>query len=134
MTQWLPMHRAVLSMVVRKIPNPKISQKIRLNEICKRFKKAKGNKTLWNKLLPFKEGIENADHEGPLVAFISKMNHIPVKNLNEMGLIPVSKIRRNLNEVKLFAFTRIFSGKITRGDTIKLQILSRDKIGKKEDN
>lgn len=98
MTQWLPMHRAVLSMVVRKIPNPRISQQIRLNEICKKFKSIKGNKEQYQKLLPFKEGIEKADSNGPLVAFVSKMNHIPNKNLNEMGLKGVQSFRANLNE------------------------------------
>lgn len=108
-------------MVVRKIPNPKISQKIRLNEICKRFKKAKGNKELFQKLLPFKEGIEQADPEAPLVAYISKMNHIPNKNLNEMdNKIGGHSFRNDRDEMKLYAFTRIFSGTINRGDTVKL--------------
>jgi hypothetical protein len=83
MSQWLPLHKAIFKMVVRKIPNPKIGQKVRINEICKKFKKAKGNKALFQKLQIFKNGIENCDPEGPVMAFVSKMNPIYYKNINE---------------------------------------------------
>lgn len=87
MSQWLPLHKAVFRMVVRKIPCPPVSQKNRLNEICKSFKKARGNKELIQEYKVFKEGIENADQEAPLMAFVSKMNPLSAKNINENGLV-----------------------------------------------
>ena len=84
MSRWLPLHKAIFKMAVRKIPCPRISQQLRVNQICKKFKKAKGNKEEFHKLLKFREAIEKADKDGPLMAFVSKMNNIPLKNVNEM--------------------------------------------------
>lgn len=129
MSNWLPLHQAIFKMVVRKIPNPQISQKLRINEISKDFKKARGNKKLNLKYKPFKEGIENADENAPLMAFVSKMNPLTTKSISEMGLVDKKFIKRRVvNELKFYAFARIFSGKIRRGDKVKVHLLTKEML------
>ena len=92
---------------------------MRLFNICKKLKNLKGNKAAMEKVLPFKEGIEKADKEGPTIAFISKMNHVKVKNINEMN-IKHEFHAHNSTESRLIGFGRLFSGTLKRGDKIMI--------------
>lgn len=131
MKAWLPLHKTIFFQTIRRIPDPQISQQMRLTSICKKLKKIKGNKEMFQKFIPFTKGIENADKNGPIIMFISKMNRIKQKNIRELPVNHPKSLQAQKGE-KIIAFARVFSGTLSMGDTVKIQVYSRDLSGGKD--
>jgi elongation factor 2 len=102
MQAWLPAHKALLEMMICHLPSPAAAQKYRAELLYTG---------------PFDDatctGIRNADPEGPLCVYISKM-------------VP------GADKGRFIAFGRVFSGTVTAG--VKVRIMGPNYVpGKKED-
>ena len=108
--------------------SPPKSQTFRSLNLCKSFKKLRGNKEKYAKVLPFKEALEACSPEGPLIGFISKIIYVPNKNINEkQNHIHKSFGVQNISAGNFFAFTRIFSGKLKQGDVVYILVSHLEK-------
>lgn len=128
MGEWLPLAKEAFKVSVEHMPDPQKSQEERVFRICKKLRSVlKQNDPILEKIT---NGIKTNDPEGPLVAFISKMIHIPYGNVNEKNLTNNHRdIHRS--ELLLFGFARIFSGTLKRGDKIYV-ILPKKRNMRKE--
>lgn len=102
MRKFLPAAEAILEMIVIHLPNPLVAQKYRVE-------------TLYEGPMDDEVAVavRNCDPEGPLMMYVSKM-------------VPTS------DKGRFFAFGRVFSGKISTGQ--KVRIMGPNYIpGKKED-
>jgi small GTP-binding protein len=141
MSNWLPLSTCFYKVAYSYLLSPQKSQAQRINNICKAFKKLRGNKERYNKILPFKEALEKADPNGPLIAYISKMIFVPNKNINEKsstgavamgGKALAAKMDQTITNGNFFAFTRVFSGKLKVGDKIFLLTSSTEEGGEEK--
>jgi elongation factor 2 len=90
MQTWLPASEALLEMIIYHLPSPAKAQKVRVD-------------TLYEGPLDdvYATSIRNCDPEGPLVVYVSKM-------------IPTA------DRGRFFAFGRVFSGKISTGQKVRI--------------
>ncbi|CAN6684187.1 unnamed protein product [Malus baccata var. baccata] len=115
MSRWLPLSGAVLSMVVRCMPDPVAAQAFRIGRLLPKRQVMKAELV--------RKSVEacNSSPQAPCVAFVSKMFAVPMKVLPQRGLD--GEIENNisdegeLNECFL-AFARIFSGVLYSGQNI----------------
>ncbi|CAN6553773.1 unnamed protein product [Malus baccata var. baccata] len=129
MSRWLPLSDAVLSMVVRCMPDPVAAQAFRIGRLLpKRQVLSDGvDSDALAEAELVRKSVEACDSspEAPCVAFVSKMFAVPMKVLPQRGLD--GELENNvsdegeLNECFL-AFARIFSGVLYSGQ--KIYVLS----------
>ncbi|CAN6545639.1 unnamed protein product [Malus baccata var. baccata] len=119
MSRWLPLSGAVLSMVVRCMPDPVAAQAFRIGRLLPK------RQVMSDGLVRKSVEACNSSPQAPCVAFVSKMFAVPMKVLPQRGLD--GEIENNisdegeLNECFL-AFARIFSGVLYSGQ--KIYVLS----------
>ncbi|EPS72321.1 hypothetical protein M569_02432 [Genlisea aurea] len=121
LSRWLPLSDAVLSMVIKCMPDPVSAQPLRIS-----------------KLLPKRSGLDNEENSdvlleaesvrrsveacdcspsAPSLVFVSKMFTVPVKMLPR-GEFSNSSIDESSSDDVFLAFARIFSGVIYSGQKI----------------
>ncbi|XVE86557.1 hypothetical protein DITRI_Ditri18aG0042800 [Diplodiscus trichospermus] len=128
MTRWLPLSDAVLSMVVKCMPDPIAAQSLRISRLLpKRGILDKGvDSNVLAEADLVRKSVEACDSspEAPCIAFVSKMFAVPTKMLPQRG--PHGEILNNFSDEGgtsesdecFLAFARIFSGVLTSGQRI----------------
>ncbi|TKY69080.1 Elongation factor Tu GTP-binding domain-containing protein 1 [Spatholobus suberectus] len=125
MSRWLPLSDAVLSMVVRCLPDPVAAQGFRISRLIpKREVEVDGvERGLVEEAEAARKAVEGCDcrEEVPCVAFVSKMFAVPVKMLpgqrGEVGNGYGEQGEGDSDECFL-AFARIFSGVLYAGQRV----------------
>lgn len=132
MSRWLPLSDAILSMVVKCIPNPCAAQSHRISRLLPKreiFYNAVGPNVLAEADC-VRRSVEACDTspEAPCVAFVSKMFAVPMKMMPQRG--PCGEILDNATDEGgngesdecFLAFARVFSGVLSSGQ--KVNVLS----------
>lgn len=128
MSRWLPLSNAILSMVVKHMPDPVAAQSHRISRLLpKREIVDTGvDSNVLAETEHVRKSVEACDGslEAPCVAFVSKMFAVPLK------MLPQHSIRRedfhsstdegsnNESEECFLAFARIFSGVLSAGQKV----------------
>ncbi|PON74116.1 Translation elongation factor [Parasponia andersonii] len=128
MSRWLPLSEAVLSMVVKCMPDPTAAQTFRIPRLLPK-REVLDNGVDSNVLAEaelVRTSVEACDSrpEAPCVAFVSKMFAVPMKMLPQRG--PQGEVLNNwIDESEdgesdecFLAFARIFSGVLYSGQKI----------------
>ncbi|KAI3835387.1 hypothetical protein MKW92_004070 [Papaver armeniacum] len=129
MSRWLPLSEAILSMVVKCMPDPVAAQSVRITRLLpKRVVLDKSD--VLEEAENVKKYVQACDSspEAPCVAFVSKMFAVPMKMLPHRG--PNGEIVNNYpdeggvaeSDECFLAFARIFSGVLFAGQ--KIYVLS----------
>ncbi|CAA3018727.1 elongation factor-like GTPase 1 [Olea europaea subsp. europaea] len=121
MSRWLPLSDAILSMVVKYMPNPAAAQSFRISRLLPK-RESLDNENSSDVLAEaelVRKSVEACDSSpnSPCVAFVSKMFAIPWK------LLPRGEIQNNSVEDEesgecFLAFARIFSGVLCAGQRV----------------
>ncbi|KDP42954.1 hypothetical protein JCGZ_23896 [Jatropha curcas] len=128
MSRWLPLSDAILSMVVKCMPDPIAAQSFRISRLLP--KRAVFNDAVNSDVIAeadlVRKSVEICDSssEAPSVAFVSKMFALPTKMLPQRG--PNGEILNNYSddngsgesEECFLAFARIFSGVLYSGQKV----------------
>ncbi|THG20728.1 elongation factor-like GTPase 1 isoform X1 [Camellia sinensis] len=125
MSRWLPLSDAILSMVVKHMPDPIAAQSLRITRLIP--KREVLNDGIPSDVLAEAELVRksvevcNSSPEAPCVAFVSKMFAIPAKLLPQRGLY--GEILNNStddgeSDECFLAFARIFSGVLCSGQRV----------------
>ncbi|KAL3830808.1 hypothetical protein ACJIZ3_019610 [Penstemon smallii] len=121
MTRWLPLSDAILSMVVKCIPNPAAAQSYRVSRLLPKrdILENDDNSDVLNEAELVRSSVEACDSspDAPCVVFVSKMFAVPVK------MLPRGEIQNNFSDDGdsgecFLAFARIFSGVIFAGQRL----------------
>lgn len=127
MSRWLPLSEAILSMVVKCMPDPIAAQSFRVSRLLPK-REILNNGVDSNALAEaelVRKSVEACDTrpEAPCVAFVSKMFAVPMKMLPQRGLH--GEFINNLAESGegesdecFLAFARIFSGVLYSGQRV----------------
>lgn len=127
MSRWLPLSEAILSMVVKCMPDPIAAQSFRVSRLLPK-REILNNGVDSNVLAEaelVRKSVEACDTrpEAPCVAFVSKMFAVPMKMLPQRGLH--GEFINNLAESGegesdecFLAFARIFSGVLYSGQRV----------------
>lgn len=128
LSRWLPLSDAILSMVVKCLPDPMRAQSFRISRLLpKREVSDDGpSSNVLAEVELVRKSVEACDFspEAPCVAFVSKMFAVPIKMLPQRG--PNGEILSNSTDEGrtgesdecFLAFARIFSGVISAGQRI----------------
>ncbi|XP_030548839.1 elongation factor-like GTPase 1 [Rhodamnia argentea] len=128
MSRWLPLSDAILSMVVRCMPDPIAAQSFRISRLLpKREVLDSGvDSDVLAEAEIVRRSVENCNGSpnAPCVAFVSKMFAIPVKMLPQRG--PQGEVLNSSNDEGpggesdecFLAFARIFSGEFSSGQRV----------------
>ncbi|KAK9116001.1 hypothetical protein Sjap_014948 [Stephania japonica] len=128
LSRWLPLSEAILSMVVKCMPDPIEAQSIRIERLIpKRVLVDNGvSSDVLAEVNAVRQSIEtcNCSAEAPIVAFVSKMFAVPSKMLPQRG--PNGEVLSNYadeggsgeSDECFLAFARIFSGVLSAGQKI----------------
>ncbi|KAI5678531.1 hypothetical protein M9H77_09481 [Catharanthus roseus] len=121
MSRWLPMSDAILSMVVKHIPDPVAAQSFRISRLLpkREFLDNSGDSDVLAEAEHVRKSVEACDcsPDAPCVAFVSKMFAVPSK------LLPREELPSNSNddgesEECFLAFARVFSGVLNSGQRV----------------
>ncbi|KAL4611467.1 hypothetical protein ACB092_08G125700 [Castanea dentata] len=127
MSRWLPLSEAILSMVVKCMPDPIVAQSFRVSRLLPK-REILNNGVDSNVVAEaelVRKSVEACDTrpEAPCVAFVSKMFAVPMKMLPQRGLH--GEFINNLAESGegdsdecFLAFARIFSGVLYSGQRV----------------
>jgi hypothetical protein len=126
MNSWLNLSDCIYRVAAEAFLSPPKSQHYRIDNLCKWFKKAKGNKEKMQKLQKFKDALELGDPKGPLIGYIAKMIFVPNKNINDKSSTMTQRMDTSITNGNFFAFSRLYSGSIKIGDTITLILNASD--------
>ncbi|RZC57071.1 hypothetical protein C5167_004372 [Papaver somniferum] len=132
MSRWLPLSEAILSMVVKCMPDPVAAQSVRITRLLP--KKVVLDYAVKSDVLEEAENVKksvqacDSSPEAPCVAFVSKMFAVPMKMLPHRG--PNGENVNNYpdeggvaeSDECFLAFARIFSGVLLAGK--KIYVLS----------
>ncbi|XP_044496248.1 elongation factor-like GTPase 1 [Mangifera indica] len=128
MSHWLPLSDAVLSMVVKCVPDPVSAQSFRVSRLLPKREILDGDvdKSVLMEADLVRKSVEACDSssEAPSVAFVSKMFAVPIKMLPQRGsngeiLDNYSEKGGNGESDECFlAFARIFSGVLYSGQRV----------------
>lgn len=126
MSRWLPLSEAILSMVVKHMPDPIAAQSIRISRLLPKREFLDNNVSpdVLTEAERARKCVEICDSnaEAPCIAFVSKMFAVPLKMLPQRG--PNGDIVNNsMNEAGesdecFLAFARIFSGVLSAGQKV----------------
>ncbi|KAK9280097.1 hypothetical protein L1049_013782 [Liquidambar formosana] len=128
MSRWLPLSDAILSMVVKCMPDPITAQTFRISRLLP--KREVMDNGISSNVLAEAELVRNSveacdsSSEAPCVAFVSKMFAIPTKLLPQRG--PNGEVLNNYadeggsgeSDECFLAFARIFSGVLSLGQRV----------------
>lgn len=138
MSRWLPLSDAILSMVLKCMPDPSAAQSIRISRLLpKREFLDKGvDSAVLAEAEQVRKCVEVCDSrsEAPCIAFVSKMFAVPLKMLPQRG--PNGDILNNSpdevgeSDECFLAFARIFSGVLSSGQRIYVLSALYDPIKK----
>ncbi|KAI5659288.1 hypothetical protein M9H77_28081 [Catharanthus roseus] len=121
MNRWLPMSDAILSMVVKHIPDPVTAQSLRISRLLPRreFLDNSGDSDVLVEAELVRKSVEACDcsPDAPCVAFVSKMFAIPSKMLPR-GELPSNSSDDDESEECFLAFARVFSGVLNSGQRV----------------
>ncbi|XP_055614451.1 elongation factor-like GTPase 1 [Uranotaenia lowii] len=123
LSQWLPMERSLLEMIVRVVPNPRMIPETKAEKLlCSRMEDFRAFPTETQCL---KEDILKCDSKSDnLIAFISKMFPVDKSSLPQSVVDSFSKLTidsdssEQQDDEAFVAFTRIYSGTLKRGDKV----------------
>ncbi|KVI05112.1 elongation factor-like GTPase 1 [Cynara cardunculus var. scolymus] len=129
MSRWLPLSDAILSMVVKHIPDPISAQSFRVSRLLPKreiLDSAISNSDVIAEAELVRKSVEACDSrsESPCVAFVSKMFAVPMKMLPQRGvngdlLHNQTEEGGNGDSDECFlAFARVFSGVLHSGQKI----------------
>lgn len=126
MSRWLPLSEAILSMVVKCMPDPIAAQSIRISRLLpkREFLDSDVGSDVLAEAERVRKCVEICDSsaEAPCIAFVSKMFAVPLKMLPQRS--PSGDILNNsMDEVGesdecFLAFARIFSGVLSEGQKV----------------
>lgn len=128
LSRWLPLSDAILSMVVKSIPDPMRAQSFRISRLLpKREVSDDGpSSNVLAEAELVRKSVEACDFspEAPCVAFVSKMFAVPIKMLPQRG--PNGDILNNSTDEGgsgesdecFIAFARVFSGVLFAGQRV----------------
>lgn len=125
MSRWLPLSEAVLSMVVRCMPDPIAAQSFRISRLLPKrdvVDTVAGSDVVYE-AENVRKSVEicNSSLDAPCVAFVSKMFAVPMKMLphrDANGEILDNFSQEGESDECFLAFARIFSGVLTSGQRI----------------
>ncbi|XP_050370650.1 uncharacterized protein LOC126788682 [Argentina anserina] len=129
MSRWLPLHEAILSMVIRCMPDPIAAQSYRISRLLPEREVVgdEADSSVVAEAELVRKSVEACDSrpEAPCVAFVSKMFAVSTKTLPKYGLngevLDNTSNEGELDECFL-AFARIYSGVLHPGE--KIYVLS----------
>lgn len=129
MSRWLPLSDAILSMVVKHIPDPVTAQSFRISRLLPKreiLDSDVGKSDVIAEAELVRKSVEACDSrpEAPCVAFVSKMFAVPIKMLPQRDVN--GDILNNYNEESgsgdsdecFLAFARVFSGVLHVGQKV----------------
>lgn len=129
MSRWLPLADAVLSMVIKHMPDPIAAQSFRVSRLLPKreiLDNTVGDSDVFAEAEIVRKSVEACDSqpESPCVAFVSKMFAVPIKMLPQRGVN--GDILNNYTEEGgsgdsdecFLAFARIFSGVLHAGQKV----------------
>uniref|UniRef100_A0A2P2M1M1 Tr-type G domain-containing protein n=1 Tax=Rhizophora mucronata TaxID=61149 RepID=A0A2P2M1M1_RHIMU len=128
MSRWLPLSDAILSMVVKCLPDPICAQSFRISRLLPKREVSNSvvDSSIFAEAELVRKSVEVCDshHEAPCVAFVSKMFAFPIKMLPQKG--PNGEILSNIHvetgdgdsDECFLAFARVFSGVLYSGKKI----------------
>ncbi|KAI3517066.1 hypothetical protein L1887_16273 [Cichorium endivia] len=129
MSRWLPLADAVLSMVIKHMPDPIAAQSFRVSRLLPKreiLDNTVGDSDVVVEAEIVRKSVEACDSqpESPCVAFVSKMFAVPIKMLPQRGVN--GDILNNYTEEGgsgdsdecFLAFARIFSGVLHAGQKV----------------
>ncbi|XP_077245213.1 ribosomal protein S5/Elongation factor G/III/V family protein [Tasmannia lanceolata] len=128
MSRWLPLSEAILTMVVKCVPDPISAQSIRISRLLpkREFLDSGVSSDVLEEAEHVRKCVEVCDSstEAPCMAFVSKMFAVPLKMLPQRG--PNGEIVSNSMEdigggdsdECFLAFARIFSGVLSCGQKV----------------
>lgn len=95
--QWIPMSRAVLLSVIDKVPSPVAAQQDRMDKI---LESTPGYFDINPKVV---NSMKSCDMDGPVAAFISKVQAVPVSDLPKPGEVDesISQAGRDLEKLRI---------------------------------
>ncbi|GJW28527.1 elongation factor-like GTPase 1 [Tanacetum coccineum] len=128
MSRWLPLSDAILSMVVKHMPDPVTAQSFRISRLLPKREildtdVAKSDVIAEAELV--RKSVEACDStpEAPCVAFVSKIYAVPIKMLPQRDVNDYHEEGGNDDSDECFlAFARVFSGVLHAGQ--KVYVLS----------
>lgn len=128
MSRWLPLSDAILSMVVRCVPDPIAAQSLRISRLLPKREILDNavDPTLLAEAEHVRRSVEVCDSspKAPCVAFVSKMFAVPMKMLPQRGscgeIVDNSADEGGNGESDecFLAFARIFSGSLSSGQKV----------------
>lgn len=128
MSRWLPLSDAIVSMVVKYLPNPIAAQSFRVSRLLpkREILDNTGSSDVLAEAERVRKSVEACDTspESPCVAFVSKMFAVPSKMLPQRGLHGELLINSTEDggsgesDECFLAFARIFSGVLRSGQKI----------------
>ncbi|KAI3778429.1 hypothetical protein L2E82_07714 [Cichorium intybus] len=129
MSRWLPLADAVLSMVIKHMPDPIAAQSFRVSRLLPKreiLDNTVGDSDVVAEAEIVRKSVETCDSqpESPCVAFVSKMFAVPIKMLPQRGVN--GDLLNNYTEEGgsgdsdecFLAFARIFSGVLHAGQKV----------------
>ncbi|XP_057437741.1 uncharacterized protein LOC130729904 [Lotus japonicus] len=123
MSRWLPLSDAILSMVVKCMPDPVAAQAFRISRLIPEREVAAGDGVdprVVEEAKLVRKSVEGCDWgpEVPCVAFVAKMFAVPLKMIPLQGGEIVSDEGEGDSDECFLAFARIFSGVLSVGQRV----------------
>ncbi|KAJ0545835.1 putative protein-synthesizing GTPase [Helianthus annuus] len=126
-SRWLPLSDAILSMVIKHMPDPGTAQAFRLSRLLPKreiLDDDVGKSDVIAEAELVRKSVEACDSrpEAPCVAFVSKMFAVPMKMLPQRdvngGIVNNIEVGNGDSDECFLAFARIFSGVIHLGQKV----------------
>lgn len=122
MSRWLPMSDAILSMVVKHVPDPIAAQSLRISRLLPKREMLEntGDSDVLAEAERVRKAVEDCDcgPNAPCVAFVSKMFAVPAKMLPRGEILSNSTEDIGESEECFVAFARVFSGVLHSGQRV----------------
>lgn len=122
MSRWLPMSDAILSMVVKHVPDPISAQSFRISRLLpkRELSENAGHSDVLAEAERVRKAVEDCDcsPNAPCVAFVSKMFAVPSKMLPRGEVLNYSAEDIGESEECFLAFARVFSGVLHSGQRV----------------
>ncbi len=116
LSKQMPLEICVLSMVAKHLPSPKTAQKFRLPTLCPELYRDSPE------TVKIRTAIENVDNseEAPVVVYVSKMMPIDKVQISDLKDTFLSEMGTTAtgDRLALIAFSRVFSGNLSKGKTV----------------
>jgi len=120
LSKQMPLDSCVLSLVVKFLPSPKVAQKFRLPILCPALYEPQASKS--PELMNIRKAIEKVDYSetAPVIVYVSKMMPMEKTLISDLKDDYLAELQTNPNTDKysLIAFSRVFSGKLTKNKPI----------------